>query len=401
MAGTPVVGLPLGVLAVKAAGSTAESGISLNEHDDDLPLNHPRQTDERLHQGTSSDGTVPAPSQSERARMRLLMSMVILCLLSLSGSGSGAERVLRIYDIVDLLDVPRDVPPPALGNSTVVTPDTRPAPLELPASERITPDVLLRTAFEAGLAALVAENSEWRSGHLLALNATTDLHEQVERTLAAARDRAQLQVRMNIKLVLMAPHLRLASFPLTRLDWQALPDQPGALFAELNQRDQDYVITNLRLNARPSKELDTTHYPFISVAAGQLGHAATITGLEYQPMSLAQGTVTARLALGDTVAVRGTPTPDRRYLTIEVEHRRCTLLERRTLDFGTSGTASMPIVAEAGERIRRSIPVGNALIIATGAYLEAKQVRCGYLIITPELRTSGAGTTPQVTIRAP
>lgn len=333
--------------------------------------------------------------------MRPSPFLILLALVCLGGHASAVERVLRIYDVADLLDVPRDVPPPVLGVSLVVSPDKQAAPLYLPVNERITHETLLRTTFEEGLAALVGENGTWRDGHRLNLNANAALHEQVERTLAAARDHAQLQVRMNVKLVLMAPHLRLASFPLARLDWQPLVDQPGLLFAELDRRDQDYVNTNLRLNARPSKELETTHYPLITLAAGQLGHAALVTGFEYQPMSLQQGATTARLVLGDTVAVRGTPTPDRRYLTVKVDHRRCTLLDRRTLDFGVSGTATMPIVAESGERIRRSIPVGHALIIATGAYVEAKQTRSGYLIITPELRTSGAGTTPQVNIRAP
>lgn len=333
--------------------------------------------------------------------MRTHPFLMLLALVSLAGHGPAAERMLRVYDVADLLEVPVDVPPPVLGTSVVVTPDQQAAPLYLPANERITPETLLRTSFEAGLAALVAENGTWRDGHRLNLNANAALHEQVERTLATARERAQLQVRVNIKLVLMTPHLRLASFPLSRLDWQPLTDQPGLLFAELDRRDQDYVNTNLRLNARPSKELETTHYPLITLATGQLGHAATLSGLEHQPMSLQQGAVTARLVLGDTVAVRGTTTPERRYLTVEVEHRRCTVLDRRTIDFGVSGTASMPIVAEARERIRRSIPVGHALIIATGAYIEAKQMRSGYLIITPELRTSGAGTTPQVNIREP
>lgn len=310
-----------------------------------------------------------------------------------------AERILRIYDLGDLLVVPRDLPPPGLGVSTTVVPDAPATPTPR-WSEPITPEAFLRSTFEPGLAALISENSEWRNGHLLALNAPEVLQRHVERTLAAARDQAQLQVRMNIKLVLMDPHVRLSRFPLVRLDWKPLPDQPGLLVAELTPPEMEYVTTNLRLNSRPSKELETTHYPLLSLALGQLGHIAQLSSVVHQPMSLTQGRITAALTVGDTIAARATVTPDRDYLTVEIDHRRCALIERRTLDFGTAGPADLPLLWPCGERIRRSLPVGNGLIIATSAYLDGKSARSGFLIIRPELRTAPT-TTPQITIPSP
>jgi hypothetical protein len=309
---------------------------------------------------------------------------------------------LRVYDVTDLLYVPLDVPAPALGVSVSVDPkNPRPASASPVTSEHITPDAFLRRTFEPGLAAQVADNSEWRSGRLLALNTTPVLHDQVERTIATARDRAQVQVRFHLKLVLMEPHVRLSRFPLVRLDWQVLPDQPGLLFADLDPKDLDYVTTNLRLNSRPSKDLDTRHYPLISAYAGQLAHAATLDQVVHQPMSLLQGGTTAALTIGDTIAVRGTPTADRRYLMLEIDHRRCAAIDKQTMDFGVQGTATIPLLWQGGERIRRSIPIGYGLIIATGAYLDTKEARSGFLIIRPELRTAAAGGEPQVTIQAP
>jgi hypothetical protein len=146
-----------------------------------------------------------------------------------------------------------------LGTSTTVTPDAPPAATPR-WSDPVTPENFLLTTFEPGLGELIRSNSEWRSGHLLALNATEPLHRQVERTLANARDQAQLQIRLNIKLVLMDPHVRQARFPLARLNWKPIADQPGLLIAELAAVDLDYVTTNLRLNSRPSKELETTNW---------------------------------------------------------------------------------------------------------------------------------------------
>jgi hypothetical protein len=315
-----------------------------------------------------------------------------------SGSAVEVERTLRVYDVADLLESPRDLPPPVLGQLATVFPGAPSTPA-LKTVDAIAPDVFLRTTFTSGLATQIAENSEWRAGHLLALNATEPLHQQVERTLASAHEQARLQLRLNLKLVLMEPHVRLSRFPLTRLDWKPLPDQPGLLFADLTPSDLDYVTANLRLNSRPSKELDTLHYPLLTLAPGQLGHAANVTSL-VQPMSLIQGGTSAALTLGDTLAVRVTPTPDRNFLTIEVDHRRCALIEKRTMDFGTLGFADMPIVWHGGECIRRSIPVGYGLIIATGAYMDGKLPRSGFLIIRAELR-SGVEGTPQVTIQSP
>lgn len=331
--------------------------------------------------------------------MRHLVVIVLLLSVLRPAPAVEVERLLRIYDVTDLLDAPCDIPPPVLGVAKPVTPDAGAMPSPRTGAP-VTPDAFLRTTFEAGLATLIAENSQWRDGHLLALNATEVLHRQVERTLATARDRARVQVRLNLKLVLMDPHVRLSRFPLVRLDWKPLADQPGLLHADLTPADLDYVTANLRLNARASKDLDTTHYPLITLAPGQLGHAAQVAPLVHQPMSLLQGRVPATTLLGDTIAVRATPTPDMGYLTVEVDHRRCALYERRTLDFGTSGTAELPVLWHGGERLRRSIPVGHGLIIATGAYLDTKSPRSGFLIIRPELR-SGVDGTPQVTIQAP
>jgi hypothetical protein len=331
--------------------------------------------------------------------MRPLVFIACLLVISRLAHTVEAERTLRIYDVVDLLEIPRDLPAPILGIAASVVPDA--ASASIPRSNvPIAPEAFLRATFESGLATLIAENSEWRSGHLLALNATEILHRQVERTLISAREQARLQVRVNLKLVLMDPHVRVARFPLVRLAWKPLPDHAGQLYAELAPADLEYVTANLRLNTRPSKELDTTHYPLLSLAPGQLGHVAHVTTLVHKPMSLLQGGSTAALPLGDTISVRATPTPDRNYLTIEVHHQRCTLIEKRTMDFGTSGTAELPVLWQVGERIRRSIPVGHGLIIATSAYLEANQPRCGFLIIRPELR-SGVDGTPQVTITSP
>lgn len=331
--------------------------------------------------------------------MRSLALAVFLLLLLHPASAGEAERVLRIYDIADLLVVSRDVPPPVLGVAARATPDTPAASIQK-TSEAITPDTFLRATFDAGLATLIAENSEWRNGHILALNTTEILHRQVERTLASARELARLQVRLNIKLVLMDPYVRLARFPLVRLAWKPLPDHAGPLYAELTPADLDYVTTNLRLNTRPSKELEIIHYPVLSMAPGQLGHAATLTNLVHKPMSLQQGTITAALPLGDTIAVRVIPSPDRSYLNLDIDHRRCALIEKRTMDFGTSGSADLPVVWHSSERIRRSIPLGYGLIIATSTYLDGNQPRSGFLIIRPELR-SGVDGTPQVTIQSP
>lgn len=330
---------------------------------------------------------------------RFVLSLFALLSLCPDSSAVEVERVLRVYDLVDLLDKPRDLPAPILGVATTVVPNA-PASVTLRTSDPISPEVFLRATFEPGLASLITENSEWRSGHLLALNSTAELHRQVERTLAAARTQTQLQVRLNIKLVLMDPYVRLARFPLVRLDWKPLPDQPGLLYADLTPGDLDYVTTNLRLNSRPSKELETTHYPLVTLFAGQLGHVATVTTQAHRPMSLLQGSSVASLTLGDTVTVRATPTPDRNYLTVEVDHRRCALSDKRVLDFGTQGAADLPILWHGGEMIRRSIPVGHGLIIATGAYLDGKLPRSGFLIIRPELRVPGT-VAPQVTLQAP
>ena len=332
--------------------------------------------------------------------MRLVIPLLVAGLL-LSSVAEAADngRVVRAYDIADLLDVPRDLPAPQLGVAMLVDPrNPTPSPAS-PAStvDHLAPDTVLRQVFDAGLAGRIADAGEWRSGSVLVLNAPPVLHDQVERTLAAARDRAQLQVRVNVKLVLMAPHLRLSRFPLVRLDWQPLEDQPGLFFAELEPRDMEYVAGSLRLASRASKELETTHYPHIGVSAGQLGHTATASQLDYKPVSLKQGEVTARVTLGDTVVVRATPSPDRRYLLLEVEHRRCALAERQTMDFGVSGTGEMPLLWQGGERFRRSIPAGYSVVIATGAYLDGKQPRSGFLVISPELRT----VAPQVTIQSP
>ncbi|HEX3132717.1 MAG TPA: hypothetical protein VHX44_03935, partial [Planctomycetota bacterium] len=193
---------------------------------------------------------------------------------------------------------------------------------------------------------------------------------------------------------------RLSRFPLARLDWLPLPDQPGLLYADLTSSDLDYVAANLHLNSRPSKELETTHYPSVSIHVGQLGHVASITQLIHKPLSLTQGAITAALILGDTLALRATPTLDRNYLTVEVDHRRCALIEKRTMDFGTSGTAELPMVWNGGEHIRRSIPAGHGLIIATSVYLDTKAPRSGFLVIRPELR-SAVIATPRVTIQSP
>lgn len=331
--------------------------------------------------------------------MRPFVFIAILLVISGLAQAAETERNLRVYDVADLLAVPRDLPAPMVGLAIGVVPNALVAPIPR-SHEQITPESFLRATFESGLATLIAENSEWRSGHLLALNANEMLHRQVERTLTTAREQARVQVRVHVKLVLMDPHVRLARFPLARLAWKPLPDHAGQLYAELAPADLDYVTTNLRLNTRPSKELETTHYPVLSIAPGQLGHVANLTTLTHKPMSLIQGGTTAALTLGDTISVRATLTPDRNYFTIEADHHRCTLIEKRTMDFGTSGTAELPVVWKCSERIQRSIPVGHGLIIATSAYLEANQPRSGYLIIRPELR-SGFDGTPQVTIQAP
>ncbi len=333
--------------------------------------------------------------------MRVVIAILWLLTSTLCAAADG-DRIVRAYDIVELLDMPRDLPAPVLGVATTVDPRNPlpPPPAKVVSSDRITPDAALARIFDPGLCELITGTSEWRSGHLLVLNAKPALHEQVERALANARDRAQVQVRFNVKLVLMEPHLRLSRFPLPRLDWQPLTDQPGLFVAELDTRDLEYTTNNLRLNSRPSKELETTHYPQIAAFAGQLAHAATVSFADHRPMSLKQGEVTSRVALGDTVAVRATPSPDLRYLLLEIDHQRCAQVDRQTMDFGTSGAAEMPVLWRGGERFRRSIPIGWAVVIATGAYLDGKQPRSGFLIVTPELRT-GVTPVPQVTIQSP
>ncbi|HEX3135725.1 MAG TPA: hypothetical protein VHX44_19340, partial [Planctomycetota bacterium] len=116
--------------------------------------------------------------------MRAVVPLVFL-LLGVTATLVAEERVLRVYDVADLLEAPCDLPPPVLGSAATVTPEAQAAPTPR-MSDPITPDAFLRATFEPGLVALIDENGEWRGGHVLSLNTTADLHRQVERTLATA-----------------------------------------------------------------------------------------------------------------------------------------------------------------------------------------------------------------------
>ena len=53
----------------------------------------------------------------------LVFAVFVLLSLCPSYPAAEVERVLRVYDLVDLLDKPRDLPAPILGVATTVVPN--------------------------------------------------------------------------------------------------------------------------------------------------------------------------------------------------------------------------------------------------------------------------------------
>ena len=315
-----------------------------------------------------------------------LIAFLLALALALAVPASAEETaVLWQYDLSGLLDQVRDCPPPEL-DAPVIDRGPGTATSASAPSGPSTLDGFLRQHFAPGMAAQLSEQSELRDGHTLALTATPLVHEHVAHVLAALRQLSRLQVRVSWALIMMSPQVRQARFAMPDLGWKPLPGQPGLMFAELARSEGCTVIKTVLMN---DDEIDGRQVMSrITAFAGQLTHAPFQDQRAFLPLpftGVANNHPTAMLHLGDRASVRATPSADRLFIDLTFEHTRRALLEMKAIDLGAAGKAEEPVTWSGGERITRSIPVGDILIITTGIYLDAELPRAGFLVIEPEI----------------
>ena len=315
--------------------------------------------------------------------MRATLPAVLL-FLTIGSLAAAETRTVSMYDLTDLVELPRDFPPTILGARKLREESAAIATAVSP-REEASVEALLHRLFEPGMVALIREQSETTVGTLV-LNAAPDLHQHVSQVLAAARERVGLQIHLDIHLVLMDPKVRQARFALPGLEWRSLPDQPGLAFADLSATDTAAVMQTVIVPRLDEPGADAVVHQSLTCFAGQLACASNITQRAYAPLSFATSKDTQSfgiLTLGDTLAIRATPTTDRRFIMLDIDHARCALLELKTIDLGAAGKGEEPILWNGGERLQRSILLGHSLLIATGTYLGGTSPRSGFLLITP------------------
>jgi hypothetical protein len=325
----------------------------------------------------------------------LCVYLLLLLPGTVSINAADAKSFTKFYDIADLLTPVPDFTAIELGITTEPVNEALPlgeTPTEnqaaIPAKATLVTPIsveLANSLFEPGIATLVRQQGTLAK-EVLTLNATPELHHHVEQALNAARKRRHLQVHISTQLVLMNPKSRQSRYTFPGLNWRAIPDQPGLAFATLPSSEAAAALAAMASEDSKNFTADGVVYkvyPTFTTYSGQLANTSLITTKTFKRPSLIATFPT--LLLGDTLSVRATPTTDRAFLTVDVTHARCALLEMKEIDLGDAGTGEEPILWHGTERLTTTIPVGQSIIIATGTYLDAEKPLNGFLFITPEL----------------